>query len=131
MPARGAFRKDEGTAACSPEGGAAVGLWPRLGWTAAVTLALAGGCWWGLRAAGAARAAAVAVGAGLGAGVVALGAVGASRAGGAEGGAGPVVSRSPSGQAVGEVHGPVFGPGSDFRGGRISLAQSAGAMGGA
>src|ERR1019366_7774875 len=119
MPARGAFRKDEGTAACSPEGGAAVGgaamgLWPRLGWTAAVTLALAGGCWWGLRTAGAA-------------GVGALGGVWASRAGGAEGGAGPVVSRSPSGQAVGEVHGPVFGPGSDFRGARISLARGAGA----
>jgi hypothetical protein len=108
-----------------------VGLWPRLGWTAAVTLALAGGCWWGLRAAGADQATAVAVAAGLAAVVVALGAVWASRAGGAEGGAGPVVSRSPSGQAVGEVHGPVFGPGSDFRGARISLARGAGALGGA
>ena len=108
-----------------------MGLWPRLGWTAAVTLALAGGCWWGLRTAGADQATAVAVAAGLAAVVVALGAVWASRAGGAEGGAGPVVSRSPSGQAVGEVHGPVFGPGSDFRGARISLAQSAGALGGA
>ena len=99
--------------------GVAVGLWARLGVTAVVSLAAGAGLWAALNAAGVDPGVAGGAAAGLATVLVTLGAVWASRArestatdvdGGVQ------VSRSPSGQAVGQAHAPVFGPGSDFTG---------------
>jgi tetratricopeptide (TPR) repeat protein len=90
-----------------------MGLWARVGVSAVVTAAAAAGCWLGVAAAGGGQAAAVAVAGIVAAAVVTLGGVWASRAG-ADPAGGVVVSGSPSGQAVGHAHGPVFGPGTVF-----------------
>lgn len=96
-----------------------MGLWARLSVTAVASLVAGAGLWAALDAVGADPGIAGGAAAGLVTVVVTLGAVWASQAREsiaptAEGGA--LVSGSPSGQAVGQAHAPVFGPGSDFTG---------------
>ncbi|MHB1432908.1 MAG: tetratricopeptide repeat protein, partial [Streptosporangiaceae bacterium] len=102
-----------------------MGLWPRLGVTALGAAAVAVASWQGLEATGAGQAAAAAVAAIAATVVVTLGAVWASRASDSADPAGALVSRSPSGQAIGHAQGPVFGPGSDFTGATIITGSSA------
>lgn len=59
-----------------------MGIWPRLIWTAAVTLALSVVCWWGVQASGVGQATAVTAAAGLAAVVATLGGVWVARADG-------------------------------------------------
>lgn len=101
-----------------------MGLWARLGVTAVVSMGLGAALWAVLNAAGVDVAIASGAAAGLATVVVTLGAVWVSRArenrASAAGGS-VLVSRSSAGQVVGDAHGPVFGPGTDFTGATVTF----------
>lgn len=101
-----------------------MGLWQRIAVTAVVVAAVTAAGWKATEAVGEGQAAALGVAAIVATVAVTLGAVWVSRARGSDksdGGSGAGVSRSPSGQAIGQAHGAVFGPRSNFRGATVTI----------
>ncbi len=101
-----------------------MGLWARLGVTAVVTLGLSAGLWAVLQTVGIDQVIGAGAAAGLAAVLAALGATWVARARDSSELTptdGVNVSRSPYGHAVGEAHGPVFGPGANFSGAVVTI----------